>query len=76
LKLNSYQQGESTDNIKAYFAPQPDITAYELGRIVARMNTPLSTPNKGITFRKKTWDELDPALKRHFNIAAPVDPDA
>jgi hypothetical protein len=52
-----------------YFAPQPDITAYEVAQLLslaAKIDR-----NHGLLFRDEFWDEMKPELKRHFTEQKP-----
>ena len=52
-----------------YFAPQTDITAYEVAEFLwlsSKINR-----DRGIMFKDETWEAMSPNLRRHFTDARP-----
>ena len=54
--------------MKKWFVPQRDITAYELAEIFRRAS---GSPYYGVIFTSDQWDKLPQEIKRHFSDINP-----
>ena len=66
--------------IKLFWEPQPDITAFELAQIIRGWPVMSDTASgagnlqEHLTISEETWMIFPPALKRHFKVLNPGEP--
>jgi hypothetical protein len=58
--------------MKIYFDPKPDITAFELAIIFARVGGGCA-PRHGVEIEETQWNKMPLEMRRHWSSALPKD---